>query len=211
MKQSNTPYWAASITLLGLLAMLAGCAPEPALKTPGDVPAQASSEAHAQAIARIVDWRVLGRFGIQAEDEGYHGRLDWRQRGEAMNLTLSGPFSSGGVRLRSGTSSGIGGIELSDSNGNVSRAADADTLLEQATGLQMPVSGLHYWIRGLRAPGAAFPPSFDDLGRLTSLKQDGWGIDYRAYMDVDGLSLPRKLFLERDGLRVRLVVERWQL
>jgi outer membrane lipoprotein LolB len=199
--------WLTSLSLLGLAVVLAGCAPEPVQQTPGDPQVQALREAHAEAVKQIDDWRVLGRFGIQTEDEGYHGRLDWRQRGGALDLTLSGPFSSGGVRLRSVA----GGIELSDSSGNIHRAADADSLLEQATGLQMPVSGLHYWARGLSAPGTVVKARFDDQGRLLSLKQDGWGIDYRAYVEVDGLSLPRKLFLERGGLRVRLVVERWAL
>jgi outer membrane lipoprotein LolB len=207
--------WAAALSLLGLLLILGGCAPEPTRpatrQTPGEQQVDALREAHVQAVNQIVDWRVLGRFGVQTDDEGYHGRLDWRQRGALLDLILSGPFSSGGVRLRSTGDGGGDGIELSDSNGNTRRAGDADALLEQATGLQMPVAGLHYWVRGLPAPGAVQQSRFDDLGRLSSLKQGGWGIDYRVYTEVHGLSLPRKVFLERDGLQVRLVVERWEL
>ena len=81
----------------------------------------------------------------------------------------------------------------------------------RATGLQVPVTGLRYWILGLPAPGAERSRVLDGQGRLLSLEQNSWSMDYRGYTDVDGLSLPRKLFLRRDDLRVRLVVEQWRI
>jgi outer membrane lipoprotein LolB len=126
-----------------------------------------------------------------------------------MQLSVSGPFSQGSVRLLSDGAF----FDLRDGKGGSARASTADELLLKATGLQVPVGGLRYWILGLPAPGGVQQPVHDAQGRLQSLRQNGWNIRYRAYMadDVDGLSLPRKLFLDRDGLRVRLVVERWQL
>jgi len=146
-------------------------------------------------------------MAIQAEGEGYHGRFDWQQRGERMELAVSGPFSQGGVRL-TGTASGV---ELLDGKGGKERAADADALLRKVTGLEMPVAGLRYWLLGRPAVGDQQGPQVDAQGRLLKLQQDGWDIDYRAYTDVDGLSLPRKVFLTRDEVSVRLVVEQWQL
>jgi len=157
-------------------------------------------------------------MAVQADGEGYHGRFDWQQHGEQMDLAVSGPFSQGGVRLTGDAS----GVQLRDDKGGSAFAVDADALLQQATGLQVPVGGLRYWMLGLPAPGAApgqagaqatGPTAMHEVdaqGRLLRLHQNGWNIDYRAYLDVDGLSLPRKLFLDRDDLRVRLVVEQWR-
>lgn len=164
--------------------------------------------AHQRAVTAVPDWRLLGRFALQAEGEGYHGRLDWRQHGTLLELSVSGPFSTGGVALR-GDDIG-GGIELVDAEGRVTHADNADTLLQQATGLRIPVAGLRYWVRGLPSPSPLVAPNYDEFGRITAMRQDGWDIDYRAYIDADGLSLPRKVFLQRDDLKLRLVVERWE-
>ena len=52
--------------------------------------------------------------------------------------------------------------------------------------------------------------AFDEEGQLSRLRQADWHIDYPAYQQSDGLSLPRKVFLENTELSVRLVIDRWQ-
>jgi len=190
------------LLLAGLL--LAGCAPAPVV----DGDHEARWQARQLAIGAIPAWQVSGRMAIQAAGEGYHGRFDWKQHGDQLDLTVSGPFSQGSARLRGDRN----GVELQDGQGGSEWAADADALLRQATGLQVPVSGLRYWMLGLPVPAEAEQSrTVDDQGRLLKLSQSGWEIDYRDYMEVDGQSLPRKVFLQRDDLRVRLVVGQWQL
>jgi len=53
--------------------------------------------------------------------------------------------------------------------------------------------------------------AFDEAGRLARLQQSHWLIEYPAYARVDGLVLPRKVYLENDELSVRLVIDRWTL
>src|SRR5205814_927902 len=47
--------------------------------------------------------------------------------------------------------------------------------------------------------------------RLQALTQSGWHIDYSLYVAVGGESLPARLTLRRDAVRVRLLVDDWQL
>ena len=201
--------WHHSWLLPAVGLLLNGCAQaplEPA--TPVDA-GQSPQQLHADQLNALPHWQVSGRMAVQADGEGYHGRFDWSQQGERMQLNVSGPFSQGSVRLLSDGDF----FELRDGKGGSARAASADELLLKATGLRVPVGGLRYWMLGLPAPGTIQQPVYDQQGRLQSLRQNGWNIDYRAYIaePVDGVWLPRKLFLERQGLRVRLVVERWQL
>lgn len=199
------------------LSALAGCAPVTPPPAPAGSP-EALRALHRERVAALDDWRVVGRFALQAGDEGHQGRLDWRERRDALELKLSGPFSIGGVVLSGAPGRGI---ELRDGDGQVTRAADADSLLARTTGLRIPVAGLRYWVRGLTALSAVSEARYDAYGRIEKLRQDGWVIDYRAYVEVAEdagqpvdesapLTLPRKLFLERDDLKVRLVVERWE-
>ena len=47
--------------------------------------------------------------------------------------------------------------------------------------------------------------------RLDGLTQDGWHVAYGGYVDAHGQTLPARLTLERETVRVRLVVDDWQL
>jgi outer membrane biogenesis lipoprotein LolB len=47
--------------------------------------------------------------------------------------------------------------------------------------------------------------------RLQGLTQAGWHIDYTRYVAVGAESLPTRLTLQRDAVRVRLLVDDWQL
>jgi outer membrane biogenesis lipoprotein LolB len=42
------------------------------------------------------------------------------------------------------------------------------------------------------------------------LTQADWTIDYDRYMPAGGDSLPAHLVLNREGVRVRIAVERWE-
>ena len=46
--------------------------------------------------------------------------------------------------------------------------------------------------------------------RLESLEQDGWRITYSTYTAVHGEWLPARLSMQRDAVRVRLLVDEWQ-
>jgi outer membrane lipoprotein LolB len=44
---------------------------------------------------------------------------------------------------------------------------------------------------------------------LATLQQDGWQIQYTGYTSVGGEWLPSKLTLQREGVRLRVVVDGW--
>ncbi|MFO7603927.1 MAG: lipoprotein insertase outer membrane protein LolB, partial [Gammaproteobacteria bacterium] len=48
-------------------------------------------------------------------------------------------------------------------------------------------------------------------GKLKQLQQGGWQLDYRGYQQVNHTALPKRLFMQRDDLDVRLVIDQWQL
>jgi outer membrane biogenesis lipoprotein LolB len=47
--------------------------------------------------------------------------------------------------------------------------------------------------------------------RLSALSQSGWHIDYTAYTSVASQALPSRLTLQREAVRVRLLVDEWHL
>ena len=47
--------------------------------------------------------------------------------------------------------------------------------------------------------------------RMSALTQAGWRIDYTEYRAVGADAVPARLTLQRDTVRVRLLVDDWQL
>ena len=85
-------------------------------------------------------------------------------------------------------------------------------LLYQAAGWRFPVSELVFWIRGLPAPSLHVDRLLlDGENRVSELNQGGWSIRYKRYAGVGDISMPARLDLENEEVRVRLSVREWNL
>jgi outer membrane lipoprotein LolB len=184
-----------------LILLLTGCAAVPPAAPP-DVDSITAAER-----AAITHWQFNGRVSLTRGEQGWHAGLKWQTRGERYRLRVAGPLGQGALLLTGDEQA----VTLVDGEGRVYVASTAEDLLQQATGWELPVSGLHYWVRGLSAPQGGFETSRDAQGRLQQLVQSGWTITYQRYQDVAGSAWPAKMRLERDGLTVRLVIDEWQL
>ena len=182
------------VVLLAVLS-LAGCASIPAPRS-------------GQPATALSAWQLNGRVSLTRGEEGWHASLRWQEQDDSYFLKISGPLGQGGFQMN-----GDGhGVVLVDADGRTFAARNADALLQQVTGWQLPVVGLRYWIRGLPAPEAGeVQASRDEAGRLSSLTQSGWVINYNRYQLVDGIYLPGKLQLLHDDISVRIVVDKWEL
>ncbi len=97
-------------------------------------------------------------------------------------------------------------------DGKVVYGLDAETTLKSVIGWSIPVNGLEFWIKGLPQKPGGFNRELNGDGRLISLSQNGWRIDFLDYFDFDdpAQGLPRKLYLKHEKLALKIVIERWQ-
>ncbi|NIR59364.1 MAG: outer membrane lipoprotein LolB, partial [Gammaproteobacteria bacterium] len=180
----------------------AAMAPSPPAEGPE---AGVAWQAHRRALQALTAWTVSGRVAVSTPEEGWQASLRWRQRGGAYDIFIRGPFGRGSVRLARDAT----GARLRTSEGDVYSAPDGQALLARAVGWELPVEGLRYWVRGLPWPRRPGHYRLDADGRLRALAQAGWRVRFERYTEVDGLALPAKLHLTREGLEVRLVLDRW--
>jgi len=175
--------------------LLAGCTTTPAPRGSQDAAAMSS-------------WQFNGRISLTRGEEGWHAGLHWQEQAGSFYLRVSGPLGQGGFQLNGDAR----GVVLVDADGQTFAALDADALLVQVTGWQLPVTGLRYWVRGLPAPAAGKVQAVhDEAGQLRHLEQSGWTINYQRYQVVEGVSLPAKLQLAHEDIAVRIVIDQWQL
>lgn len=179
-----------------LLLLLSGCAALPVPETAPD----------AVTPATVRDWKFTGRISLTRAEQGWHAGLDWENRSDHYRLQVTGPLGQGALRL----SGDPAGVVLVDADARVHTARDADALLAQVTGWDIPVAGIRYWVRGLSAPDGSVRVTLDPQGRLQQLEQSGWVVSYQRYRTIGGADWPAKLKLVHDDIAVRLVIDQWQ-
>lgn len=192
-----------------LIALLGACAPGGVKQPPPGsvVPAADAPQREAARAARVraqADWSLSGRIAVSNAGKGGSGRIEWSQRGDRYQVALSAPVTRQSWRL----SGGADGARLEGLEGGPREGPDADQLLLETTGWDIPVAALSEWLRGLPAASMApakTAPGAD--GRPLSIEQGGWNIAYQWPASGD---LPLRLDARRGQARVRLIVDQWQ-
>jgi outer membrane lipoprotein LolB len=187
-----------------LTAVLVGCKtlPPPVPAAPSET---APWEVRRAALQARETFDLTGKIGVAAGQDGFNAKLRWQQHGKQSQLALDGPLGVGGVRI---TSDG-NGMQVLNARGEQLDSNAAKHEIESKLGFEPPIASLRYWVLGVPDPSSPADEMLDDTQRLASLKQAGWQIDYTAYANVRGQSLPSKVTLTREGVRVRLVVDNW--
>ena len=194
--------------------LAAGCATAP--PTPVEDPA-AAWQARQSELRPVTFWSIQGRLAMRAADQGWHARLNWERDGQRHRMDFTGPLGRGHLRLVQDSD----GAELRDADQRTWRAENAEQILYRATGWLLPLEGLNYWILGLPTPASVSHQQLDPQGRLKTLIQSGWNIEFLEYARYGAFDLPVKMYVKRqmdrapggaaaEGiLEVRLSIERW--
>lgn len=190
------------VCLIGFV--LVGCAVQPPVPEPVRLAAFASRQAR---ISKLSNWSLEGRAAIRTARDGGSVAVHWRQLSEHYRIDLIAPFGAGSVRLTGDAQR----VRLQTSRGESVVAGSARDLLNRYMGYDLPVAPLRYWLRGIPAPGPVQMRRLDRNGRLSSLVQHGWRIQFHDYGRFSGVELPTALELRRDQVKVKLVIRDWNL
>ena len=194
------------LIVFSLITLLAGCAgltSREALEGQGNAQ---SWQAHKQQISGLDAWQINGKVGIRAPKDSGSGTLFWLQRQDYYDIRLSGPLGRGAARLTGRP----GAVLLEVANQGRYQAESPEQLLQAKLGLNLPVSHLLWWIRGLPSPDSKSRLNLDSHSHLASLSQDGWDVEYLSYTEQNGFWLPERIKLNGFDLQVTLVIKDWQ-
>jgi len=185
-----------------VIAALAACRTAPPLQPPAQ-----SWEVRRPQLQARAHFGLRGRVAVAAGAEGFNANIRWVQDGSRSQVTLEGPLGVGGAQISASGDE----LRLVTSRGEEIENAAAHAALAEHFGFDPPIASLRYWVLGVPDPGEPATEAVDpDRGRLSSLSQAGWQIDYGAYTSSNGELLPARLTLQHDAVRVRLLVDAWQ-
>ena len=149
-----------------------------------------------------VRFDLSGRLAVRYGDEAFSGNLAWRHAASSDEMLLTNSLGAGVARLVRSAD----GIVLPTAEPKEYRGQDAEALTEEVLGFRLPVTGLGDWVRGRASEKYPARVQRGDDGRLQSLEQAGWRVDYLEYRD----GLPARLRLSYPGIDLRLAISEWK-
>lgn len=153
--------------------------------------------------SQINDFRLLGRMSLVAEGENHQASFDWSHYPSGYELTLTGPLQVGHLKIINDDAS----ISLQTDQDTIFISDTAEHLMEEVLGWSAPVSALAYWVRAIPVPNAPFEASVDASGHPHLIRQYGWSIVYDRFQK----DLPTRLAMESKGIRLKIIVQKWDL
>ncbi|HEX7954746.1 MAG TPA: lipoprotein insertase outer membrane protein LolB [Burkholderiales bacterium] len=180
--------------LCAVLAALSGCASTRSMQV---LPA---------SNAAIDAFSLNGRVAVKLDDRGYTASLHWKHTPARDLVRLFSPLGSVVGEIDANST----GATLTTGANEVYRSNDVQALTREALGWDLPLAGLRYWIIGRADPAAPVQAQDrDDRQRLRTLMQNDWHVTYLEYFGDS--AMPARLSLTYDRLKLRLIVERWEL
>jgi outer membrane lipoprotein LolB len=168
-----------------LVALLAGACAQLETKPPQDV-----------------EFDLSGRLAARYGEEAFTGNIAWRHAKSADEMLITSSLGAGVARIvRQG-----GSVVLSTAEPREYKAEDAEALTEEVLGFRLPLAGLADWVRGRPSTDAPATAEYAPDGRLLSLQQQGWNIEYLDYQE----KRPSRLRLTYPGIELRLAISEWK-
>lgn len=190
------------------ILLLAACATTRApVRNPGDAVTLGQQEERERALGDTDHWTLEGRLSVASDKDSGSGSLTWRQDGDRYDFTVRGPVTGRTFRLTGGPD----GAALEGLDGGTRRGPDAETLMAETVGWQIPMAELKRWVLGLRADSGPADIAFGADRLPSRLVQDGWTVDYRQWDTAKQPAMPSRVFAEKPPYKVRLSIDTWSL
>lgn len=188
---------------LSLALGLGGCAAlRPAATTTPSTPAEQAWIQRRAELTALDHWLLQAR--IASGRIGWSGSLHWRQQAEHFDIRVSGPLGTGGFQARGH----LGEVEIRTTRETLV-TRQPEVLLQEKIGWSLPLEQLRYWAVGVPSPSTPAVVQYDTAGRLSTLSQDGWLLEYTEYGRYQGYELPRRFTLDNGDTHFRVVVDDW--
>lgn len=155
-------------------------------------------------LAQINTWHIEGAFSFHSPTHNAIASYDWQQKPTGYQIHVHSNLDVVAVELV-GTPTQVCLYQ----GDQVTRAASAARLMQQQLGWHLPVANLHYWVRGLPAPGKYRGAQFDHYGHLQRLTQQNWIVEFGHYIHQGAVDLPQTLLIQQQDIHIKIVA-RWQ-
>jgi len=189
--------------LIWLNILLVSCSTAPI------TPERSAGWEQLQSRLRAIDqWQMNASIAVRGDKGAWSARVFWQQQKSLYQLRFHVAGGQGVVLLNGNDT----GVKMRTADRQEFVAATSDSLLKNVLKVEIPVSFLFYWIRGIPSPKERVVDyRLNEFNQLSYLEQVGWKIEFVDYSDNHGHQLPAKLLLENDEYKVKILISQWKL
>lgn len=192
------------MVVAGLLLLNACATIYPPASTQSITPI-AIHQQHLAKLSQITGFELKGRLGVVTQKQGFSGGIDWQHAISDDNVDIYSPIGGKIANISKNAS----GVILTKQDGQKVYAQDTEDLIETTLGFKLPLTGLSDWAIGRPTASDIINRTWDENGRLLTLKQEGWDISYENYAENNGVFLPNKVILKSEKVNLKLLIEKW--
>jgi len=165
---------------------------------------------HQQEVAKVTHYQTRGAFAYLSDKQKVYARFNWQQTApDRYRLLLTNPLGSTELQLDAQGDT----VQIVDNKGKRYVSNDAEKMISQLTGMDIPLANLRQWMMGL--PGDASDYQLNSNYQLKSLNYSSNGQKWQvAIQDYDSKStppLPANLELREGDQRIKLRMDSWTL
>jgi len=183
------------LSVLTLLLLLSACTAVPV------APGLHYSKLARPSLVALQTWVFEGRVAVSGIKSSWSANIVWTHDHDHEQIKLSGPLGQGAVLIN------LTGdyVTIDRGDGRVQSSADVEQLISRELGLVVPVKFLRYWVLGMPRLDVAFNEVDNGFTQL------GWLNEYTQMQAVNQEILPRKMVVTKDKIKLKLVVDQWQV
>lgn len=167
------------------------------------------------SLAAAVEWTAQGKMSYDLNGERGNFSFRWTQQHAAFDIVLSGPLGVSVAVITGDEKS----ARIKTSDGQERAAASPEILMRETLGLDLPVSAMVHWLRGVpwddrandRASGrdgldVNNMQVHNDEAQAGGFSQSGWEI---LVLRRDEAANPNRLRITKPGAKLLVVIKRW--
>ena len=176
--------------------LLSGCS-----LFPVEPPSVPYSKTATLPLYKLEHWSFEGRLSITGRSDSWTANIDWQHSLDKERIKLSGPLGQGATVIQLGK----GVVSIDRGDGKVQSSDKPEAFINQQLGVFVPVHSLRYWVIGLPEPNSDF------VETATGFKQAGWLIEYKQMQTVKTTTMPYKINVTNDQVKLKLIADEWIL
>lgn len=181
--------------LLWFILTLSACSTVPV------EPEVSYSKTARERLYNLEQWSFDGRLALTGKNDSWSANINWGHKPDDEKIKLSGPLGQGATVIQL-----MGNLVTIDrGDGRVQSSTQPEEFINQQLGMFVPVHSLRYWVIGLPEPTDPF------VETATGFKQAGWLVEYKQMQPVDNQSMPRKITVANEQVKLKLIIDQWVL
>ena len=172
------------------------------------LPDQSNPSAPLASRPLVLNFTAAGRVAARVTGDtkrGFSGGFAWTHKPGGDIVELLTPLGQIAARVSMTTA----GAEIELPDGRRMATSDPDRFLADTLGVALPVAALSYWLQAVPVALTPFRAEADAMGRLATLWQNGWQIQFNAYADETRNANPTRIQLSQGDIEVRMIISVW--